>query len=82
MFVALYPSVEACPYIFVVSCKLSLLYCSSRVQVDLDQISRWCGEWQLALNVETCKVMQMCRRKTPIMCEFNISWVLFDSCVN
>ena len=33
------------------------------IQSDLDMISKWCKDWQLALNVQKCKIVHLTNEK-------------------
>ena len=53
---------------------------AEELQRDLENISNWTKTWQLALNVEKCKVMEITNRRTTIRFEYclnrtNLEWV-------
>ena len=53
---------------------------AEKLQRDLEKILNWTKTWQLALNVETCKVMEITNRRTTIRFEYclnrtNLEWV-------
>ena len=32
---------------------------SDKLQEDLDQISQWCEKWQMSLNINKCKLLEI-----------------------
>ena len=53
----------------VVYGNMSSLSDCRRIQDDLDRICDWCKEWQLTVNIDKRKLMQMNRKKNPVMFE-------------
>ena len=39
---------------------------SCTLQANLNELSRWCNDWKMLVNVKKCAIMRMTRNKHPV----------------
>ena len=46
---------------------------NSSLQANLDELSRWCNDWKMAINVDKCAIMRISRQKCAVKPRYRLN---------